>query len=79
MWNIKILMGPLGMKKHYFPKQGLRQPFQNAVCHKALFQNTTDFSLRAETLLGSADHLLKAAYGVAAQSNMEKHGICTPR
>ena len=27
MWNIKILMGPLGQKIQCSPKQGLRQPF----------------------------------------------------
>ena len=60
MWNIKILMGPLGVKKHYFLKQGLRQPFQNAVPHKAVLK-TVIFHYGPKRSWVSADHSLKAA------------------
>ena len=60
MWNSKNLMGPLGLKIHYSPKQGLRQPFQNAVLHKALLK-TVIFHYGTKRSWVSADHSLRAA------------------
>ena len=60
MWNSKILMGPLGLKIHYSPKQGLRQPFQNALPHKALLK-TVIFHYGTKRSWVSADHSLRAA------------------
>ena len=60
MWNIKILMGPLGLKTHYSPKQGLREPFQNAVPHKAPLK-TVIFPYGPKRSWVSANHSLRAA------------------
>ena len=60
MWNNKILMGPLGLKIHYSPKQGFRQPFQNSVPNKALLK-TVIFHYGPKHSWVSADHSLRAA------------------
>ena len=60
MWNRKILMGPSGLKIHYYPKQGLRQAFQNAVPHKAVLK-TVIFHYGTKRSWVSADHSLTAA------------------